>query len=82
MEYNYDMTEESDSTPAFDPPDPSLRLGMDDHDRVVSDPGAPVIIGVSFDSALKAQSDWRIIGSNLARLDIPAKTRPLQRWPI
>ena len=28
---------------------------MDDHDRVVSDPGAPVIIGVSFDSAIKAQ---------------------------
>jgi len=49
------MTEESASTPAFDPPDPSLRVGMDDHDRVVSDPGAPVIIGVSFDSAIKAQ---------------------------
>ena len=49
------MTEESDSTPAFAPPDPSLRVGMDDHDRVVSDPGAPVIIGVSFDSAIKAQ---------------------------
>ncbi len=49
------MTEESDTTPAFAPPDPSLRVGMDDHDRVVSDPGAPVIIGVSFDSALKAQ---------------------------
>ncbi len=49
------MTEESDSTSAFAPPDPSLRVGMDDHDRVVSDPGAPVIIGVSFDSAIKAQ---------------------------
>ena len=49
------MTEESESTSAFAPPDPSLRIGMDDHDRVVSDPGAPVIIGVSFDSAIKAQ---------------------------
>ena len=49
------MTEESDSTSAFAPPDPSLRVGMDEHDRVVSDPGAPVIIGVSFDSAIKAQ---------------------------
>jgi len=49
------MTEESDSTSAFAPPDPSLRVGMDEHDRVVSDPGAPVIIGVSFDSTIKAQ---------------------------
>jgi uncharacterized membrane protein len=49
------MTEESDNASAFAPPDPSLRVGMDDHDRVVSDPGAPVIIGVSFDSAIKAQ---------------------------
>jgi uncharacterized membrane protein len=49
------MTEEPDSTSAFAPPDPSLRVGMDEHDRVVSDPGAPVIIGVSFDSAIKAQ---------------------------
>ena len=49
------MTEESDNPSAFAPPDPSLRVGMDDHDRVVSDPGAPVIIGVSFDSAIKAQ---------------------------
>jgi len=49
------MTEESDNPSAFAPPDPSLRVGMDDHDRVVSDPGAPVIIGVSFDSPIKAQ---------------------------
>ena len=49
------MTDEPDNTPAFAPPDPSLRVGMDEHDRVVSDPGAPVIIGVSFDSQLKAQ---------------------------
>lgn len=42
------------STP-FDPPDPSLRLGVDDNERVVSDPDAAVIIGVSFDSVLKAQ---------------------------
>lgn len=49
------MTDEPDRTPAFAAPDPSLRLGMDDHDRMVSDPGAPVIIGVSFDSPLKAK---------------------------
>jgi uncharacterized membrane protein len=49
------MTDEPDSPPAFAPPDPSLRVGVEEHDRVVSDPGAPVIIGVSFDSPLKAQ---------------------------
>ena len=56
------MSDASDSLPdpdpvavPFDPPDPSLRLGVDDDERVVSDPDAPVIIGVSFDSALKAQ---------------------------
>ena len=49
------MTDESHNRPAFAPPDPSLRVGMDEHDRVVSDPGAPVIIGVSFDNPLKAQ---------------------------
>ena len=49
------MTDESENEPAFAPPDPSLRVGMDEHDRVVSDPGAPVIIGVSFDSKIKAQ---------------------------
>lgn len=49
------MTDESENRPAFAPPDPSLRVGMDEHDRVVSDPGAPVIIGVSFDNPLKAQ---------------------------
>ncbi len=43
------------SSPVFDPPDPKLRAGLDDTDRVVSDPDAPVIIGVSFDGVLKAQ---------------------------
>ncbi|WP_420451895.1 DUF1269 domain-containing protein [Ilumatobacter sp.] len=43
------------SSSAFDPPDPSLRIGLDDSSRAVSDPDAPVIIGVSFDSPLKAQ---------------------------
>ncbi len=42
-------------TPAFDPPDPSLRAGIEPHERVVSDPGAPVIIGVSFDRQVLAQ---------------------------
>ena len=49
------MAEDSDTTPGWAPPDPSLRIGVHDDDRVVSDPDAPVIIGVSFDSALKAQ---------------------------
>ena len=40
---------------AFDPPDPSLRAGIEPHERVVSDPGAPVIIGVSFDRQVLAQ---------------------------
>jgi len=45
----------ADSDAGFAPPDPSMRIGMDDHADVVYDPDAPVIIGVSFDSALKAQ---------------------------
>ena len=61
------MTDESDSTPTFAAPDPSLRLGMDDHDRLVSDPGAPVIIGVSFDSPLKAQE--YLLAMNRLRAD-------------
>lgn len=48
------MTDIPDSAP-FAPPDPSLRVGLSEDDRVVSDPDAPVIIGVAFDSALKAQ---------------------------
>jgi uncharacterized membrane protein len=39
----------------FDPPDPSLRVGIEPTARVVSDPGAPVIIGVSFDRQVLAQ---------------------------
>lgn len=49
---------DDDQTPAsspFDPPEPSLRLGVGDDERVVSDPDAPVIIGVSFDNVIKAQ---------------------------
>lgn len=42
-------------SPSFDPPDPHLRIGVDESSRVVSDPDAPVIIGVSFDTVLKAQ---------------------------
>lgn len=53
--YNYDMSDEEENTAPFAPPDPSLRVGVSEDDRVVSDPDAPVIIGVSFDSALKAQ---------------------------
>ncbi len=49
------MTEGEETPPAFAPPDPSLRVGLPEHDRVVSDPDAPVIIGVSFDNALMAQ---------------------------
>ncbi|MGA9276204.1 DUF1269 domain-containing protein [Ilumatobacter sp.] len=49
------MSDQPDTSAAFAPPDPSLRAGLQEHDQVVSDPDAPVIIGVSFDSALKAQ---------------------------
>ena len=41
--------------PSFDPPDPSLRAGIEPDERVISDPGAPVIIGVSFDRQVLAQ---------------------------
>ncbi len=42
-------------TTAFDPPDPTLRIGLaDDHSAIV-DPDAQVIIGVSFDNVIKAQ---------------------------
>ena len=44
-----------DVPPAFEPPDPSLRAGVEPDARVVSDPGAPVIIGVSFDRLVMAQ---------------------------
>jgi uncharacterized membrane protein len=45
-----------DSTPpAFEPPSPMLRTGITPDDRVVSDPDAPVIIGVSFDRMTRAQ---------------------------
>lgn len=45
----------SDERGAFDPPDPSLRVGIEPEARVVSDPDAPVIIGVSFDRLVLAQ---------------------------
>ncbi len=40
--------------PAFDPPDPALRAGIEPEARVVSDPGASVIIGVSFERLVMA----------------------------
>ena len=43
------------SSPAFDPPDPTLRRGLADDHSAVFDPDAQVIIGVSFDNVLKAQ---------------------------
>jgi uncharacterized membrane protein len=39
----------------FDPPSAELRAGIAPDARVVSDPDAPVIIGVSFDRAARAQ---------------------------
>jgi uncharacterized membrane protein len=45
----------NDEHHAFDPPDPSLRAGIEPEERVVSDPDAPVIIGVSFDRLVLAQ---------------------------
>ena len=41
--------------PVFDPPSPILRTGIAPDDRVVSDPDAPVIVGVSFERELRAQ---------------------------
>lgn len=49
------MSSETPDRPAFAPPDPSLRAGFDETHPVAHDPDADVIIGVSFDSALKAQ---------------------------
>lgn len=43
------------TAPVFDPPSPMLRTGIAPGDRAVSDPGAPVIIGVSFERELRAQ---------------------------
>ena len=40
--------------PAFDPPGAHLRAGMAAEDHVVSDPDAPVIIGVSFERMMRA----------------------------
>ena len=45
----------TDERAAFNPPDPSLRAGIEPSERVVSDPDAPVIIGVSFDRLVLAQ---------------------------
>jgi uncharacterized membrane protein len=50
-----DQPPSGEPPPAFDPPDPSLRAGIEPNERVVSDPGAPVIIGVSFDRQVLAQ---------------------------
>ncbi|HYN32270.1 MAG TPA: DUF1269 domain-containing protein [Ilumatobacteraceae bacterium] len=44
-----------DARSVFEPPDPSLRAGVEPSARVISDPGAPVIIGVSFDRLVMAQ---------------------------
>lgn len=46
---------DSKPTVAFDPPDPSLRLGIEDDHSAIYDPDAQVIIGVSFDNVIKAQ---------------------------
>ena len=40
---------------AFAPPSPQLRVGIAAGDRVMTDPDAPVIIGVSFDRMVRAQ---------------------------
>lgn len=45
----------NDERSVFDPPDPSFRVGIEPEERVVSDPDAPVIIGVSFDRLVLAQ---------------------------
>ena len=50
------MTAHDDSRPVFEPPEPSLRAGIEPEARgLVSYSGAPVIIGVSFDRQVMAQ---------------------------
>lgn len=62
----------ADSRPVFDPPDPTLRAGTTD-ERVVSDPGAPVIIGVSFDNTIKAQEYLLAMGRLRQQGDLDLK---------
>ena len=49
------MTDEQNTPAVFAPPEPSLRVGLEEDDAVVFDPDAPIILGVSFDGRLKAQ---------------------------
>jgi uncharacterized membrane protein len=51
----HDETVNDGVRPTFEPPDLTLRAGVEPEARVVSDPGAPVIIGVSFDRLVMAQ---------------------------
>lgn len=50
-----DAASPRDSGQVFEPPDPSLRAGIEPDERVISDPGAPVIIGVSFSRQVLAE---------------------------
>ena len=52
---NAPVESSASDAPAFEPPSPMLRTGITPDDRVVSDPDAPVIIGVSFDRMTRAQ---------------------------
>ena len=58
--------------PVFDPPDPTLRADATE-ERVVSDPDAGVIIGVSFDSTLKAQEYLLAMGRLRQQGDLDLK---------
>lgn len=61
-----------DVPPSFAPPDPSLRIDGGG-DRPVSDPNAPVIIGVSFDSRLLAQEYLLAMGRLREQGDLDLK---------
>lgn len=57
---------------SFEPPHPSLRVDGGG-DRPVSDPDAPVIIGVSFDNRLKAQEYLLAMGRLREQGDLDLK---------
>jgi uncharacterized membrane protein len=65
--------------PAFDPPSPELRAGIPHDARVVSDPGAPVIIGVSFDRAARAQEYLIAMGGLREEGDLELKDAVIVR---
>ena len=67
-----DVSSSGSNPSPFDPPDPTYRVETTD-ERVVSDPDAPVIIGVSFDSPIKAQEYLLAMGRLRQQGDLQLK---------